>query len=267
MPTFIGDPFGLPTNDNLSYAGSTASDFEGRGGADYISGGSGNDVMYGDYKAGENLLDGGDKMYGNGGNDTMYGGGGNDTMYGGSGADYLNGGSGNDSLFGGDNNDDLWGGSGNDSLDGGNHDDELRGGSGSDVLIGGSGQDYLRGGADDLLEVDVLTGGVDSDVFVLTNADRTDNVYDNNLGFDRAVIRDWRQGGAQDKIYLAAESAGRLDYQLSSGKVLIFEKGITDAMTGLSTPSDLLAEITLGTSSGLTSSTFLSNVQANVVLV
>jgi Ca2+-binding RTX toxin-like protein len=188
-------------------------------------------------------------------------------MSGGTGADYLNGGSGNDYLYGGDNNDDLWGGSGNDYLDGGNHDDEIRGGSGSDTLIGGSGNDYLRGGSDDLLEVDVLTGGSGADVYVLTNADRTDNVYDNNLGFDRAVIRDWRQGGVQDKIYLAAESASRLDYQLSSGKVQIFEKGITDPTTGLSSPSELLAEVTLGSSSGLTSSTFLSNVQANVVLV
>lgn len=270
MPTFIGDAFGLPSNDTLAYSGVIGSKFEGRGGSDVISGGSGNDVMYGDYEAGENLLlDGSDKMYGGAGNDTMYGGGGADTLYGGTGADVLNGGSGNDVLYGEAGNDDLWGDSGSDYLSGGDGDDQIRGGTGSDVLIGGAGNDYLRAGADDLVEVDRLTGGTGIDTFVLTNAERTQNNYVNTLGLDKAVITDWRQGGVQDKIYLAAEFQNRIDVQANAdgSRVFVYQKGITNPLTGLSTPSDLIAEVALGGASGLSGATFMANVQQNITFV
>lgn len=267
MPSFTGDIFGLPSNDSLSYSGSIASDFEGRGAADVISGGSAGDVIHGDYKAGENLLDGADRLSGNGGNDSLYGGGGRDTLFGGTGDDYLNGGSDVDHLYGGSGSDDLWGGSGGDYLSGDSEADYIRGGTGGDTLIGGTGNDYLRAGSDDLFEVDRITGGTDSDTFVLTNADRNDNDYDNALGLDRALITDWRQGAAQDRIYLAAETRDRIFTQLSNGQVFIFERGISDPTTGLSTPNELLAQVSLGTSSGLTSATFQANVEANLVFV
>lgn len=268
MPTFIGDPIGLPSNDNLTYSGAVASNFEGRGGNDYISGGSGNDVMYGDYRPAENLiLDGADTMYGGAGNDTMYGGGGGDKIYGGIGNDYLDGGSGNDVLFGDAGNDDLWGGAGADSLSGGDGDDAIRGEAGNDILTGGAGADYLRAGSEGLFENDQLTGGTGADTFVLTNMDRNANNYDNSVGLDEAFITDWRQGGAQDRIYLADEFKNRIFTQFSGATVFIYQRGITDPTTGLSTPNDLLAEVRMGSSSGLASSAFEANVLANIQYV
>ncbi len=79
----------------------------GRGGDDYLQGGSGFDV-----------LDGGD------GDDTLIGNGGYDT---------LSGGSGNDQLFGGVGDDNLIGGEGDDLLDGGADNDRLEGGLGADI--------------------------------------------------------------------------------------------------------------------------------------
>ncbi|SMB26132.1 protein of unknown function [Sterolibacterium denitrificans] len=125
------------------------------GGNDYLDGGAGQDILWG-----------------NGGNDTLLGGAGADLLRGGYGDDVLFGGDGRDDegdeadiLFGGAGNDVLFGGRGNDTLDGDDDDvtstplrdhgnDVLYGGSGNDVLYGGGGHDELHGGDDD----DVLFG-------------------------------------------------------------------------------------------------------------
>ncbi|WP_141243356.1 VCBS domain-containing protein, partial [Bordetella genomosp. 1] len=72
--------------------------------------------------------------------------GGNDTIRGGTGNDILYGQGGDDTLYGEDGNDTLYGGTGNDYLHGGAGNDTLDGGSGSDTLIGGKGNDTLYGG-------------------------------------------------------------------------------------------------------------------------
>ncbi|MEH1843095.1 MAG: M10 family metallopeptidase C-terminal domain-containing protein [Nostoc sp.] len=90
---------------------------------------------------------------------TLDGGIGNDTLIGGQKDDNLIGGQDNDILYGELGNDSLAGGLGNDSLAGGLGNDSLAGGLGKDLLIGTS---YLGVG-----EVDTLTGGSDSDTFVL----------------------------------------------------------------------------------------------------
>lgn len=69
------------------------------------------------------------------GNDKLSGGAGNDTLYGYDGNDKLLGGTGNDTLFGGRGNDNLQGGAGNDVLVGGSGIDVLSGGAGRDVFV------------------------------------------------------------------------------------------------------------------------------------
>jgi large repetitive protein len=73
--------------------------------------------------------------------------GGNDTIYGGGGNDIIYGQEGNDQIYGNDGNDSISGGSGNDTLSGGAGNDSISGNAGADVLDGGIGSDTLLGGA------------------------------------------------------------------------------------------------------------------------
>src|SRR6185312_10756489 len=66
-----------------------------------ITGGSGNDVLYGGSDDYNLLRVGGATLSGGDGNDTLYGSDGNDTLLGGNGNDNLNGGNGDDTLDGG----------------------------------------------------------------------------------------------------------------------------------------------------------------------
>jgi Ca2+-binding RTX toxin-like protein len=129
--------------ENLVFTGTGA--FTGRGNAiaNTITGGSGNDFLYG-----------------MGGNDTLYGGAGNDDLEGGDGADNLQGGAGNDKLTGG---------AGNDRLEGGQGDDIMTGGAGNDTFVfsAGFGRDRITSGFDsnpsggqDYLDVSLFGIGV-----------------------------------------------------------------------------------------------------------
>lgn len=154
----------------------------GQGQADYLTGGVGNDSLWGDEPdlnnnpgsvQGQDTLDGGeddDNLSGGGEGDVLFGGAGNDKIWAdddkptdlpealhgndwldaGAGNDYAEGGGGADTLFGGTGNDSLWGdaaGAGfNDSIHGA---DEIDGGEGDDLLIGQGGADLLLGGDGD----------------------------------------------------------------------------------------------------------------------
>ena len=146
-----------------------------------VIGGSGNDLLVGDFDA-DNVLNGA------GGNDVLYGLSGNDTLIGGAGADFLRGDGGIDTAsyesatsrievrlwnnagsMGDADGDTLVdienviGGSGNDLLVGNfNADNVLDGSAGNDVLYGLSGNDTLIGGAGD----DTLRGDGGNDIFV-----------------------------------------------------------------------------------------------------
>ena len=78
-----------------------------------------------------------------GGNDTLSGGTGNDALYGAGGADKLLGDDGNDRLYGGAGNDSLAGGKGKDALDGGAGNDKLAGGADTNTYKGGAGDDAV----------------------------------------------------------------------------------------------------------------------------
>lgn len=75
---------------------------------------------------------------------------------------------GNDTITGNIGDDLLRGGRGDDSLIGINGDDYLVGGIGNDSLLGGAGNDILDGSGF-WHDVDILTGGVGADTFVLGN--------------------------------------------------------------------------------------------------
>lgn len=99
---------------------------------------------------------GDDELWGTDAGSDLAGAGGDDELIGGHGNDNFSGDGGDDVLLSGGGNDLLEGGSGNDILDGS---------EGRDTIVGGAGEDVLRSGegSDD----DILTGGADSDMFVL----------------------------------------------------------------------------------------------------
>lgn len=74
------------------------------------------------------------------------GGNGDDKIYGSDGAQWLRGDQGDDLITGGDGKDRIWGGAGDDTLHGGHGADSIWGNSGDDVLHGGLGIDQLSGG-------------------------------------------------------------------------------------------------------------------------
>ena len=131
--------------------------------------------------AGEPLpTDGGDLVYGEGGNDnlsalegadSLFGGDGNDQLFGDDGDDQINGDAGTDQVEGGAGDDLIYGAQGSDSLDGDDGDDTISGGDGRDAIDGGSGNDVLQGdkGADTIKGGsgdDILIGGVGADVMI-----------------------------------------------------------------------------------------------------
>ncbi|NJL88915.1 MAG: hypothetical protein HC916_03245 [Coleofasciculaceae cyanobacterium SM2_1_6] len=119
-------------------------------------------------------------MSGGSGEDQIYGDTGNDTIQGDGGEDNLFGGEGDDLMSGGDGEDTLWGEAGDDNISGNSGDDYLAGGEGTDTLKGGTGQDFLNGQAgddqisgddgDDIIHgeggVDQLWGGNGNDFLV-----------------------------------------------------------------------------------------------------
>ena len=143
----------------------------GDGGDDILSGGAGNDQLFGDDEAGywvvpgDDVLDGGmgdDLLAAGDGADSLSGGVGLDQLFGDKGNDVLDGGDAVDTVHGGDGADELFGGAGDDLLfgDGLNNPSELSAAGGVDFLDGGAGNDHLEGGIGD----DSLLGGTENDV-------------------------------------------------------------------------------------------------------
>lgn len=188
-----------------------------------LTGGEGDDVLFGGALA--DVLDGGsgrDLLRGGAGDDVLRGGAGDDVLDGNLGADTIDGGDGVDVLTfeaaraavrvdlvagtvtggGGDGDtftgievfegsdladagDAMIGGAGNDALFGLAGDDRLEGGAGEDFLAGGAGADVLEGGAG----ADVLSGGAGDDRY---HVDHVGDVTDDEMtgprgGFDTVL--------------------------------------------------------------------------------
>ncbi|RON71829.1 immunoglobulin-like domain-containing protein [Pseudomonas fluorescens] len=116
---------------------------------------------------------------------------------------------GNDTLLGGAGNDILFGSGGNDLLDGGKGNDILLGGTGNDTLIGGQGND-------------ILIGGSGADTFVWKSGDTgTDVIKDFNASEgDRIDLRDLLQGetgSTIDNFLKITTVDGVSSLQVSSG--------------------------------------------------
>ena len=91
-------------------------------------------------------------------------------------------------------------------------DDILYGGDGNDTLFGNAGDDLLNGTDSDaagFFELDVLTGGIGSDQFILGDADQA--YYSTGGDSDYAIITDFTAG--IDRVQLYGSAA---DYQQSS---------------------------------------------------
>ncbi|HEX2232021.1 MAG TPA: DUF4394 domain-containing protein [Thermoleophilaceae bacterium] len=146
----------------------------GTNGVDTLVGGAGGDRLNG--------RGGADSLVGGLGDDCLFGGSGNDHLSGGAGADRLRGGTGNDVVSAGDGNDSAAGEAGRDRVLGGNGNDRLGGGSGNDSLSGGAGNDRLTGGSGR----NRLAGGRGNDTLQARN--RRVETVNCGPGRDRAVV-------------------------------------------------------------------------------
>lgn len=202
--TFNPDPTGvivsgLDGNDVIDFSTATFSTT--------ISGGDGNDLLFGSSQA--------DHLNGQSGRDTLLGGNGNDALYGGSGSDTLNGGAGHDTLRGHSGNDVLLGGAGRDMLNGGTGDDMLRGQGGHrDQLTGSTGDDTLDGGSG----VDLVTERGDVD-FILKDG----TLY--GLGADVLVA-------VEEVRLIGGVSANHIDASQFSGETTLIGGNGKDTLLG-----------------------------------
>lgn len=156
-----------------------------RGGADQITGGLGDDILYGDAgdqddstpPFGNGILDGAI-----GGKDKIFGGDGNDSIQG-DGQQMINGAVGGaDQLFGDAGNDFIFGDAYEGLTESRGGADKINGGDGNDFLFG----DFARDDGSTLGGKDLLVGGAGNDLFF--------------LGKGRDTIKDFVQG--QDKLNL-----------------------------------------------------------------
>jgi len=254
--------------ENLILIGSEATDgfgngrnnlMLGNGGRNRLSGGGGNDTLAGN--------SGNDSLSGSSGDDSLNGGTGTDTMIGGTGNDtyvvdtagdkisetstlqseidvvqsgvtYTLGnnlenliltGSGSTSGSGNELNNAITGNSAANSLSGFLGDDILVGNGGSDTLTGANAKTGGTG------EIDTLSGGSGSDLFVLGNSSGRfyDDRSDSTIGAsDYALVTDFKVGedslqlrGNASSYYLAASPVSGVD-----GSGLFFKGGVTDEL-------------------------------------
>ena len=114
---------------------------------------------------------------------------GNLTITGSSGDDILWANAGNDLVQGNDGNDRINGGPGNDIVNGGNGDDVVDGGAGNDTVTGDAGNDTLvYTWSENIGNIDVYDGGLDSDTLVLQLTQAQANVAAADIAAAQAFI-------------------------------------------------------------------------------
>jgi len=204
---------------------------------DNLSGGDGNDTIYG--YGGNDILDGGngsDTIFGGDGNDNIEAGAGADNLYGGDGADLINGGADNDIIDGGAGNDTLNGGLGNDTISAGNNNDTVNGGDGDDILDGGQGRDNIDGGiGNDTITLsdnhfitgESIDGGSDDDELILGSAITVDFTIGTLTGLETLT-------GSSSADVVTISGA-----QLNQFNMIDFNAGTTDTLSITSTSTGL----------------------------
>ena len=126
----------------------------------------------------------------NGAADYLYGGTGNDLIIGQTGDDFLFGEKGNDILWGDDNRDLSV--AGNDYLDGGEGNDTLYGGLGNDTLTGGTGSNTLDGGEG--FDTYVITGEEFAQTTATPAEKKTHNIIRDSDGQGKILVQDMDLG-------------------------------------------------------------------------
>jgi|GEM_PF-1166498 len=269
---------------------------EGGSGADLLAGGPGDDLLFGEVygemasliEAGEVALSEagkGDLISGGFGNDFVYGSNRGDALMGFDGHDLMVGGGGDDAIFGDDDyglatrdwsftitqgvsvnlngltletgtspgDDAIYAGTGNDFVYAGGGSDEVYGGEGTDTILGEAGDDFISGDAgDDILEGDAawvaaadhgndyIDGGAGNDLIRghggsddLFGGDDNDRIYgDNGDDFiDGESGDDTLYGGADNDTIFGGEGVDRLEG--GAGDDYIDGEGGDDTIAGV----------------------------------
>ncbi|MEM9427952.1 MAG: hypothetical protein AAGA32_00440 [Pseudomonadota bacterium] len=158
--TFSGDDAGtISSDDNLSGSFSGIAEINGGGGDDTINASVATTRVEFEGGGGSDVLTGGS------GDDRILGNGGDDQIFGGAGADFLEGNTGRD---------ELWGGAGDDHLDGRLGEDTLSGGAGDDDVDGGEDTDRAVWSGD-ISDFEISHDGV-SDEFTIRDLNAGDGL-------------------------------------------------------------------------------------------
>ncbi len=186
-----------------------------------INAGDGNDKVV---SVGEYLI-----VSGGSGNDTIYGTRGHDTLVGGDGDDSIIGGSGRDSIEGNAGNDNLVGGHDNDYIVGGAGKDEVTGGMGRDWIDGSSGRDQLYGGYDR----DTLIGGKQADLIELDNKRDVFTAKPEDAVVDAGSMTSWKSNPeSYSRSMYANTAAGSYYFGMTRNYYTVATSGVltfTDA--------------------------------------
>lgn len=224
------------TGDDLIYGQGGDDTIDGGADSDSVYGGTGNDTITdsgttSDYIEGGsgddeiNAGDGADTVYGGTGADSVFGEGGSDTLFGGAGDDYLDGDGGNDTIFGGADNDTLVGDAGTDSLYGGTGDDEIYASSGDNIAEGGIGNDSIFMGTDN----DSISGGDGSDIL---SGGAGNDIIDGDIGDDTLT------GGDGNDTLTAGTGNDSINGGQGSDQIILGEGFGTDTINGTDDAGD-----------------------------
>lgn len=146
---------------------------------------------------------------GKGGNDSVTTGSGNDTVDGGTGNDSISTGAGNDSITAGTGNDTVNAGSGNDTISTGAGNDSINAGDGNDVIILGSGADSINAGDGfDIIQSSLKSTEVDISISAQGKVTLTNKATGDKTLIDDAEYLEFTDGVAQ---YVTGSSTGNLN--------------------------------------------------------
>ncbi|MBO1518543.1 retention module-containing protein [Oceanisphaera pacifica] len=110
-----------------------------------------------------------------------------------------------DNITGGAGNDIIYGGGGNDIIDGGAGNDIIYGGAGNDIISGGTGEDHITGGlGDDIIDLGLNDGAIDIVYWTAEEAQsgqvQNDVIESFELGVDKLDFSDFLTDDEKDNL-------------------------------------------------------------------